>query len=275
MKKFEMLKIIYDSCSLTSKEVLVAQYFIYRSDKKGSCYPSVNTIAKECSVSERTVQRATGKLREKGFLNIEKRTVKGRQTSNEYQITACILEDSSEAENNPAHCKEEAVIEKSSTMVIKSLAEILYGTESQSTLSGINMEYVVMNYEDMVSVPFLETQEDHVIILAGDASNMLERETDDDTLPADLKVKPHNGYDKMGYQIDKWRRLSVRANSVSILLITLKWVHYRAYVYENTRYSMFSIAEVRTSVKIKPCFSYCIVIYRRVGLFTPFLGVSP
>ena len=86
MKKFEILNAIYANCSLSSKEILVVQYFVYKSNQKGICYPSVNTIAKECGVSERTVQRATKKLQEKGYIIIEKRTANGKQTSNEYSL---------------------------------------------------------------------------------------------------------------------------------------------------------------------------------------------
>ena len=85
-KKFEILNTIYKNCSLSSKEILVAQYFIYRSNTQGICYPAVETIAEECGVSKRTVQRATKKLQERGYIIISKRTIKGKQSSNLYQI---------------------------------------------------------------------------------------------------------------------------------------------------------------------------------------------
>lgn len=86
LKKFEILNTIYENCSLSAKEILVAQYFVYKSNTQGRCYPSVHTIAEECCVSERTVQRATKKLQEKGYISIHKRMLNGKQSSNEYKI---------------------------------------------------------------------------------------------------------------------------------------------------------------------------------------------
>jgi DNA-binding transcriptional regulator YhcF (GntR family) len=86
MKKFKMLNLICDNCALSSKEKLVAQYFIYKSNKSGECYPSVETISKHCGVSVRTVQRATKKLQERNYITIDKRYYKGRQSSNQYTL---------------------------------------------------------------------------------------------------------------------------------------------------------------------------------------------
>ena len=93
MKKFEMLNIICQDCDLTAKEKLVAQYFVYKSNKSGACYPCVSVIAEQCSVSRRTVQRATKKLAEKGYIIIEKRfKCGGKQTSNFYSFNILLLE---------------------------------------------------------------------------------------------------------------------------------------------------------------------------------------
>lgn len=99
MKKFKMLNLICESCTLTSKEKLVAQYFIYKSNKKGECYPSVETIANHCGVSERTVQRATKKLQEKDYISIEIRYYKGRQSSNEYRLNTMLIDGMGEDSN--------------------------------------------------------------------------------------------------------------------------------------------------------------------------------
>ena len=93
MKKFEMLNIIAKDCELTAKEKLVAQYFVYKSNKAGACYPCVDKIAEQCSVSRRTVQRATKKLCEKGYILIEKRFKFGKQTSNLYSFNILLLEE--------------------------------------------------------------------------------------------------------------------------------------------------------------------------------------
>jgi DNA-binding transcriptional regulator YhcF (GntR family) len=97
MQKFKMLNLICESCTLTSKEKLVAQYFVYKSNKTGECYPSVETISKHCGVSQRTVQRATKKLQEKNYIFIDKRYYKGRQSSNQYSLnTTMSLENDGE-----------------------------------------------------------------------------------------------------------------------------------------------------------------------------------
>ncbi|BCJ93573.1 hypothetical protein acsn021_11420 [Anaerocolumna cellulosilytica] len=98
MKKFKMLNLICESCALSSKEKLVAHYFVYKSNRIGECYPAVGTIAKHCGVSERTVQRATKKLQEQDYITIEKRYFKGRQSSNEYKLNTLLL-DVEQAEN--------------------------------------------------------------------------------------------------------------------------------------------------------------------------------
>ena len=121
MNKFELLNIIHSTCELTSKEVLVAQYFVYKSNKQGECYPSVETIAAHCGVSERTVQRATKKLQEKNYITIEKRYVNGKQSSNMYQINASLLQEKRKksiitemqyAENSDVVCIEEFAPER-------------------------------------------------------------------------------------------------------------------------------------------------------------------
>lgn len=93
MKKFEVLNLICKDCELTAKEKLVAQYFVYKSNKAGACYPCVDVIAEQCSVSRRTVQRATKKLAEKEYILIEKRFKFGRQTSNLYSFNILLLEE--------------------------------------------------------------------------------------------------------------------------------------------------------------------------------------
>lgn len=109
MKKFKMLNLICESCTLTSKEKLVAQYFVYKSNKKGECYPSVETIASHCGVSERTVQRATKKLKEKDYISIEVRYYKGRQSSNEYRLNAMLIDGMGEESGGSGECNEIAL----------------------------------------------------------------------------------------------------------------------------------------------------------------------
>jgi len=80
------------SLELTQRATLVAFYLINRADSQRTCFPGVKTIAKECNISTRTVQRALNDLEEVGFLVRESRFhVQGGQRSNLYYLQ--VLED--------------------------------------------------------------------------------------------------------------------------------------------------------------------------------------
>ncbi len=80
------------SLELTQRATLVAFYLINRADTEGTCFPGVKTIAKECNISTRTVQRALKDLEEEGFLVRESRFhVQGGQRSNLYYLQ--VVED--------------------------------------------------------------------------------------------------------------------------------------------------------------------------------------
>lgn len=84
------------SLELTQRATLVAFYLINRADREGTCFPGVKTIAKECNISTRTVQRALNDLEEVGFLVRESRFhVQGGQRSNLYYLQ--VLEDEKES----------------------------------------------------------------------------------------------------------------------------------------------------------------------------------
>jgi DNA-binding transcriptional regulator YhcF (GntR family) len=75
------------SLDITQRATLVAFYLINRADSEGTCFPGVKTIAKECNISTRTVQRALNDLEEAGFLVRESRFhVQGGQRSNLYYL---------------------------------------------------------------------------------------------------------------------------------------------------------------------------------------------
>ncbi len=77
------------SLELTQRATLVAFYLINRADSEGTCFPGVKTIAKECNISTRTVQRALNDLEQEGFLVRESRFhVQGGQRSNLYYLQA-------------------------------------------------------------------------------------------------------------------------------------------------------------------------------------------
>lgn len=94
---------------LTQRATLVAFYLINRADSEGTCFPGVKTIAKECNISTRTVQRALNDLEEAGFLVRESRFhVQGGQRSNLYYLQSFedkqddtqMVEDQKEEDNN-------------------------------------------------------------------------------------------------------------------------------------------------------------------------------
>lgn len=72
---------------LTQRATLVAFYLINRADQENTCFPGVKTIAKDCHMSTRTVQRALNDLEEAGFIKRESRFHEmGGQRSNMYYL---------------------------------------------------------------------------------------------------------------------------------------------------------------------------------------------
>jgi len=67
-----MIEAIY-AASLTKRATLVIFYLINRANQELTCFPSVGSIASECNMSSRTVQRALNDLEEAGFLERESR----------------------------------------------------------------------------------------------------------------------------------------------------------------------------------------------------------
>ena len=81
-----LIECVY-SLELTQRATLVAFYLINRADSEGTCFPGVKTIARECNISTRTVQRALNDLEEVGFLARESRFhEQGGQRSNLYYL---------------------------------------------------------------------------------------------------------------------------------------------------------------------------------------------
>lgn len=85
--KGKMIETIYAAC-LSKRATLVIFYLINRANQELTCFPSVGTIARECNISTRTVQRALNDLEEAGFLERESRFhERGGQKSNLYKIS--------------------------------------------------------------------------------------------------------------------------------------------------------------------------------------------
>lgn len=86
VKKGEMLDKVYKS-NLPSRAKQIMFYLINRANAEGTCFPSVKTIASDCGVSERTIQRNMNILVEQGFIIKEERyRDNGGQSSNLYRL---------------------------------------------------------------------------------------------------------------------------------------------------------------------------------------------
>ncbi|MDR0818277.1 MAG: helix-turn-helix domain-containing protein [Oscillospiraceae bacterium] len=65
----------------------VYMYLRDRSDRSGGCWPSINTIARELSLSRSTVKRAIADLKKAGFVRSEPRyRENGSQSSSLYIV---------------------------------------------------------------------------------------------------------------------------------------------------------------------------------------------
>lgn len=91
MKQHELFRSIYES-NLKSRAVNVMSCLItYMNTNDNTCFPSIKTIAKCCSISVNTVKRALDDLVSAGFVEKESRFIEaknGAQTSNLYRLSA-------------------------------------------------------------------------------------------------------------------------------------------------------------------------------------------
>lgn len=73
--------------SLPPTPKLILMALADAADDEGVCWPAIRTLARKCSVSERTVQRTVKAFVNGGLLLVyERRRPDGRQTSNSYQL---------------------------------------------------------------------------------------------------------------------------------------------------------------------------------------------
>ena len=94
MNRYEMKKKAYSS-NLKNRALQVLLYLIDRSNKEGTCFPAIPTIARELHISVSTVKRALGELVEAGFVIKESRfRINKGQSSNLYTIV--LLENDDE-----------------------------------------------------------------------------------------------------------------------------------------------------------------------------------
>ena len=72
---------------LSSTEKFVFLMICNYTDHDGYCYPSINRLADDCELNERTVRRSINALCEKGLLEKENRSNNGLKTTNLYRVT--------------------------------------------------------------------------------------------------------------------------------------------------------------------------------------------
>lgn len=179
MKKHELLDKVYKS-SLPSRAKQVMFYLINRANCQGTCFPSIKTIASDCGVSVRTIQRTMIILLEEGFVKKDSRfREKGGQTSNLYTLNC-------PSQNNEDQCKkgfkEEVVkieekqklgdceeIETVSFLDYKTSDESMIKASNDDVMSGENNEVIndipKLNYKGDISIVPIEC---HSIFLEWD-----------------------------------------------------------------------------------------------------------
>ncbi|KAB3536278.1 helix-turn-helix domain-containing protein [Alkaliphilus pronyensis] len=132
------------SLELTQRATLVAFYLINRADSEGTCFPGIKTIAKECNISTRTVQRALNDLEEVGFLVRESRFhVQGGQRSNLYYLQ--VLEDEQD-NTQPVEDKRD----KDNNVIDVSNAEPNYLNVNYSYQASINIDLPTIDFKELL-----------------------------------------------------------------------------------------------------------------------------
>ncbi len=131
--KGKIIKMVYET-RLTKRATLVIFYLINRASQELTCFPGVGTIASECNISKRTVQRALNDLEETGFLVRESRFhEKGGQRSNLYRINENIVVDKGIEEVGFDYCN--SAVEQSNKIIKKLHLINCHGEED--TLSSL------------------------------------------------------------------------------------------------------------------------------------------
>jgi DNA-binding transcriptional regulator YhcF (GntR family) len=257
MKKFEMLNIICNNCNLTSKEKLVAHYFVYRSNQVGICYPAVNTIANHCGVSERTIQRATKKLQERGYIIISKRDIKGRQTSNEYKL---ILDPNKIASVSEIEMVDTPVCDsKEEQMNVVLLEDILMTNADQS----------INNFD--IDSPLIEVSCTAVMIKVEESSSLIMEDLKSIVMTEDTSQNMISTNEYVQDIID-----SVRTSYVSIIkIIKIIWVYDRiCYIYKSSNI-ILKISKIAPGAVIEEKLVFYRYVLQCIRFLMPNLGVPP
>ncbi|OOP72842.1 helix-turn-helix domain-containing protein [Clostridium beijerinckii] len=144
MKKGEILDKVYKS-NLPSRAKQIMFYLINRANAEGTCFPSVKTIASDCGVSERTIQRNMNILVEQGFIIKEERyRDNGGQSSNLYRLQM-------EPENNNNNIKPNANEKKFDEKKLKDI-EVKEETSNIENIEVVNFEDYEKEKKNIVDV---------------------------------------------------------------------------------------------------------------------------
>lgn len=158
MDKGKLLNYLYNM-QLSMRATLVINYLINRSNKELTCFPAIKTIAKDCNISTRTVQRALKDLLATGVIKKENRyRENGGQSSNLYTL----MLDEENAKKEKLEVKEE----------IKKIDE------------AISNETIAMDTVDFNEYKSLESEED---ITLNEEVDETDTHEDDETMQEQIK----------------------------------------------------------------------------------------
>lgn len=161
MKKSDVLERVYKS-DLPSRAKQIMFYLINRANAEGTCFPSNNTIASDCGISTRTVQRTMNVLLEKEFIKRDSRfREQGGQTSNLYTLQ---LEwDDDKNDKKEVEAKENTKAEKANDSMeeiqaqVEKIEAVTFSDYQQD--EGVSETEGKIGHEDLSS---LSTKENHV-----------------------------------------------------------------------------------------------------------------
>jgi len=86
---------------VSAKAKTIYQYLAFRSNREHRCFPALKTIAKECSMSVSTIQRALRELLDGGYIRkAHNYRPNGSQTSNIYEMIVTVAGRARAAEEN-------------------------------------------------------------------------------------------------------------------------------------------------------------------------------
>lgn len=91
---------VWENETLSATDKIVLLSLADHADDEGICYPSISRLVKRTGLTERTVQNATQRLKQRGFLRVELNA--GRRGANLYHINATPAADAPPQQMHPA-----------------------------------------------------------------------------------------------------------------------------------------------------------------------------